>query len=162
MSRIRISEITRAQDAAIKEIITTVGVEFGAVGEGYGPADAEVSAMSEHYLDANRSLYLVAEVDGKIVGGGGIAGFEGRPQTSELRKLFLLPSARGLGLGEAISRQCLEYAEKRGYTECYLETIGSMESAIALYYKLGFTILDEPFPGSVHGGCEIWMLKRWS
>ena len=137
-----------------------MGVEFGAVGEGYGPADAEVASMSEHYLDANRSLYLVAEVDGKIVGGGGIAEFVGRPQTSELRKLFLLPGARGLGIGEAISLQCLEYAEKRGYSECYLETIGNMESAIALYQKLGFHLLEEPLPGSAHGGCDIWMLKR--
>lgn len=160
MSRIRISEITPAQDEAIQGIITTVGAEFGAVGEGYGPADAEVSAMSKHYGDANRSLYLVAEVNDEIVGGGGVAGFEGRPQTCELRKFFLLTSARGLGIGEAISRQCLEYAEKRGYSECYLETLGNMKAAIALYQKLGFDILKEPLPGSTHGGCDTWMSKR--
>ncbi|PCJ54443.1 MAG: GNAT family N-acetyltransferase [Planctomycetota bacterium] len=157
----QIFEITAAHDAAIAEIITTVGIEFGAVGEGFGPADAEVSAMSENYRNVNRSLYLVAEIDGEIVGGGGVAAFVGRPQTSELRKLFLLPKARGLGIGETISVQCLEYAKNHGYTECYLETMGGMKAAIALYQKLGFNILQEPLPGSAHCGCEIWMLNRW-
>ena len=158
---IQVSEITTAHDATIAGIIASVGKEFGAVGEGFGPADAEVAAMSQHYSDASRSLYLVAEIDGEIVGGGGIAAFAGRPQTSELRKLFLLPKARGLGIGEAISMQCLEYAKSHGYSECYLETMGGMKAAIALYKKLGFTILQEPLPGSAHGGCETWMLKRW-
>jgi len=158
---IQISEITAAHDSAIADIIATVGIEFGAVGEGFGPADAEVAAMSQHYSDANRSLYLVAEIDGEIVGGGGIAAFEGRPQTSELRKLFLLPKVRGLGIGEAISQQCIEFAKTRGYTECYLETMGGMKAAIGLYRKLGFSILEKPLPGSAHCGCEIWMLNCW-
>ena len=45
---VKISPITSEQDAVVCHIIRTVGAEFGAVGEGFGPGDAEVQAMSRH------------------------------------------------------------------------------------------------------------------
>lgn len=88
-----------------------VGEEFGAIGEGFGPSDAEVGEMSAHYGDQNGSLYLVVRLDGRIVGGCGIAPFNGSHQTCELRKLFLLKEARSLGIGKDLLVRCLD-AEK--------------------------------------------------
>jgi putative acetyltransferase len=36
-----------------------------------------------------------------------------------------------------------------------------MTSAIALYEKLGFTHLERPLDGTIHGGCDVWMLKAF-
>lgn len=156
---VNIEPIQSQQDETICAIIKAVGAEFGAVGEGFGPSDPEVLAMSQHYSQDNKSLYLVATLNGCIVGGCGIAPFNQSNQTCELKKLFLLPQSRGLGLGKALAEQCLDFANQQGYVQCYLDTLTSMTSAIFLYEKLGFKHLDKPLDGTEHSRCDVWMLK---
>ena len=156
---VSITEISTSDDARIAEIIQQVGSEFGAIGEGFGPSDAEVSAMSQHYHDHHRSRYFVARINENIVGGGGIAAFNGNTDICELRKLFILPQGRGQGIGRAISKQCLSYARQKGYQHCYLDTLSNMAAAIALYQSMGFIRLDAPLAGSIHNGCDVWMIK---
>lgn len=88
-------------DAAICQIIQTVGAEFGAIGEGFGPSDAEVLAMSQHYREQDRSAYFVAILDGEVVGGGGIAPFAHHADLCELKNCFYSPQAVGMALGES-------------------------------------------------------------
>lgn len=156
-----IQPITAEQDPDICRIIQAVGAEYGAVGEGFGPSDPEVQAMSQYYTQENKSLYLVARLNGKIVGGCGLAPFQGSDSTCELKKLFLLGESRGHGIGKALSEQCLVFAQQQGFHECYLDTLSSMESAIKLYERLGFHHLDQPLEGTEHGGCDVWMLKTF-
>lgn len=158
--KFEILEIRSEHDPHICEIIKKVGAEFGAIGEGFGPSDAEVTEMSRHYGDQSASLYLVATVDGRVVGGCGIASFAGSRETCELRKLFLLPESRGLGIGKALVDRCLNYARQKGYRRCYLDTLSSMRTAIALYEKAGFVHLERPLDGTIHNGCDVWMLKN--
>ncbi|PKF60421.1 GNAT family N-acetyltransferase [Psychromonas sp. psych-6C06] len=155
----KIEIINQRYDAHIAEIIKKVGAEFGAVGEGYGPSDDEVQAMSVHYQDNKKSRYLVAILDGEVVGGVGIAPFNGEVEVCELRKLFLLPQCRGLGIGKQLVLQCLQYAKDKNFKRCYLDTLSCMGAAISLYEKLGFEHLAAPLSGTTHGACDIWMLK---
>lgn len=154
-----IQKIKPQHDAGICKIITSVGKEFGAIGEGFGPSDTEVESMSQYYSDENASCYLVARVGDCLVGGCGIAPFNHRDDVCELRKLFLLPESRGLGIGKNLMTNCLEYAKYKGYKKCYLDTLASMTQAIGLYKKLGFQHLTKPLEGTIHDGCDIWMLK---
>lgn len=156
---ISIQAISPEQDEKICSIIKQVGAEFGAIGEGFGPSDPEVLAMSHHYNAADKSLYLIATLNGEIVGGCGLAPFNGSSDVCELKKLFLLPESRGLGLGKTLSERCIEFAKTQGFMQCYLDTLSSMESAIKLYEKLGFTHLTEPMAGTEHNGCDVWMMK---
>lgn len=156
---VQILEITAQHNQKVCQIIKAVGKEHGAVGEGYGPSDPEVNAMSEYYNDHSKSRYLVALVDGEVVGGCGVAAFADSAKTCELRKLFLLPQSRGLGLGKTLSQACLDYATQQGYTQCYLDTLSNMQSAVALYEKLGFKHLSAPLTGTEHSACDVWMLK---
>ena len=157
---IDVISITAGFDSEVCNIIKQVGAEFGAVGEGFGPSDAEVLNMSRFYHDGVNSLYLIALVDGKLVGGCGIAPFNNSKTICELKKLFLLPDGRKLGLGKKLSIQCLEYAKTKGFKECYLDTLSSMQDAVRLYEGLGFTHLEMPLVGTLHGKCDIWMLKQ--
>lgn len=154
-----VQEIKSQHDVKVCEIIKRVGREYGAIGEGFGPSDAEVNTMSQHYKNENASRYLVASIEGHIVGGSGIASFNSSNEICELRKLFLLPESRGLGIGKKLTEDCLEYAKSKGYKKCYLDTLTSMKSAIALYEKLGFQYLDKPLEGTIHNSCDVWMLK---
>lgn len=146
-------------NAAIRDIIKQVGAEYGAIGEGYGPSDPEVESMSQHYIETEGSLYLVAKLDGDIVGGCGIAPFNSSAEVCELKKLFLLSKSRGLGIGKSLTEQCLEFAKRSGYKQCYLDTLASMQTAIRLYEGMGFTHLEQPLEGTLHNQCDVWMLK---
>ncbi|PQJ89542.1 MULTISPECIES: GNAT family N-acetyltransferase [Aliivibrio] len=158
----RIVGIASEHDNDICYIIKNVGVEFGAVGEGFGPSDDEVLEMSKHYNPAFKSKYLILLLDGRVVGGCGLAPFNGSDTVCELRKLFLLPEARGRGFGKTIAEKVLKYGKEFGYTQCYLDTLSSMKSAINLYETLGFRRLLKPLDGSEHNGCDVWMLKKFT
>lgn len=158
--RFKIQVIQSVHDSEVCDIIKKVGAEYGAIGEGFGPSDSEVNAMSKHYNDKSSSCYFVALVDGKIVGGSGLAAFNGNNEVCELRKLFLTPESRGLGLGRKLTENCLDYARNKGYQSCYLDTLTRMKSAISLYEKLGFMQLEKPLEGTIHNSCDVWMLKE--
>src|SRR5690554_6752774 len=102
-----ISDIQPEHDSVISEIIKQVGAEYGAIGEGIGPSDAEVAHMSHHFGEGTGSRYLVARIEGRFVGSCGVAAFGGRRETCELRRLLLLKESRGLGVGEALTNSCL-------------------------------------------------------
>lgn len=157
--KVEIFPISHEFDQAIGDIIREVGAEFGAIGEGFGPSDAEVNDMSQHYLAQNSSGYWLATLEGHLMGGGGIAPFNGSHSLCELKKLFLLPESRGHGIGKALAEQCLVFAKQQGFTHCYLDTLSTMTHAIGLYERLGFTHLSEPMPGTEHNGCNVWMIK---
>jgi putative acetyltransferase len=158
---LKIVPLTENNDARVCEIIRKVGAEFGAIGDGFGPSDTEVAQMSRHYQPTDRAIYYIAILDGKIVGCGGIAQFAEHRNICELRKLFLLSEARGQGVGRALCHQALIAAEQFGYQHCYLDTLSNMTAAIALYTSLGFEQLSSPYPGTIHNGCDVWMLKSF-
>ncbi len=59
--------IEPSHDESVCNIIKAVGAEFGAVGEGFGPSDPEVEAMSAHYTKENKKQ-IYRRVDGRQSG----------------------------------------------------------------------------------------------
>ena len=156
MSLFAIRPIAPADDADVARIIHTVMPEFGAVGEGFAINDPEVDWMYRAY-SAPRSAYFVVEVGGRVVGGGGVAPLEGGDaDTCELRKMYFLPDARGLGAGRALIDRCLDAARAFGFKRCYLETLCGMDAAIRLYERTGFRRLPGPLGNTGHGGCNTF------
>ena len=145
-------------DPAIANIIRTVMTEFGAVGEGYSIEDPEVDAMFGAY-DHPRAAFWVVELDGEVLGCGGIAPLKGGgPETCELQKMYFLNALRGLGAGSALLRQCLAKARELAFRQCYLETLDSMGAARRLYRRYGFGDIDAPLGATGHCGCDRWMV----
>lgn len=150
----RIRPIEAHDDKHMAWIIRSVMPEFGAVGCGFAIEDAEVDAMASAYA-APRSAYWVVEHDGHIAGGGGIAPLAGsEPGVCELRKMYFLPSLRGLGAGSALIAQCLDQARAFGYRACYLETLTGMDAAQALYARNGFRRIKAPMGATGHHSCD--------
>ncbi len=151
--------IEARDDAAIAAIIRTVMPEFGAVGCGFAIADPEVDWMHRAYA-APRCAYFVVERDGVVEGGGGIAPLEGGDaDTCELRKMYFLPSLRGLGAGTTLMARCLDAARAAGFRQCYLETLTGMDAAMRLYERSGFQRIDAPMGATGHGGCNTFYLR---
>jgi putative acetyltransferase len=154
----RIRPIAASDDAAVAAIIRTVMPEFGAVGDGFAINDPEVDWMHRAY-SAPRSAYFVLESDGQVIGGGGVAPLAGADaDVCELRKMYFLPQARGLGAGRAMMTRCLDAARTLGFRHCYLETLRGMDAAVALYERTGFQPLPAPMGATGHGGCNRFYL----
>ena len=138
MSGFSIRPITTADDAAMAAIIRGVMPEFGATGDGFAINDPEVDWMHRAYSQP-RCAYFVVEREGRVVGGAGVAPLEGGdPGVCELRKMYFLPEARGIGAGAAMMARCLQAAREVGFRQCYLETLTGMDSAMKLYERSGF------------------------
>ncbi len=151
--------IESRDDPEIAAIIRSVMPEFGAGGDGFAIHDAEVGAMHAAYTRP-RCAYFVFEIDGKVVGGGGVAPLEhGEPDVCELRKMYFLPESRGRGAGRAMIKRCLDAAREFGFKRCYLETLTGMDAAQALYRKQGFTPLCAPMGSTGHHGCDRWFIR---
>lgn len=157
-SRLVIRPIETRDDPRMAEIIRTVMPEFGASGSGFAIHDPEVDWMSRSYAQP-RSAYFVVERDGVVEGGGGVAPLEGGdPGTCELRKMYFLPTLRGLGAGADVMRRSLDAAREFGFNRCYIETLTGMDAAMRLYEKNGFRRIDGPMGATGHGGCNTFYL----
>lgn len=155
-----IRPIEARDDAAMAAIIRGVMPEFGACGSGFAINDPEVDWMHSAY-SSPRAAYFVVEVDGEVVGGGGVAPLEGGDaDTCELRKMYFLPRARGLGAGAKVMELSLGKAREFGFRRCYLETLTGMDAAMRLYERSGFRRIDAPLGATGHGGCDIWYLRE--
>lgn len=155
-----IRPIEPRDDAAIANIIRSVMPEFGAGGPGFAIHDAEVDAMHAAYSQP-RSAYFVIEMDGNVLGGGGVAPLAGGDaDVCELRKMYFLPELRGRGAGNALLQRCLETAHALGFRRCYLETLTGMDAAQALYAKFGFTPLCGPLGNTGHHGCNRFFIRE--
>jgi putative acetyltransferase len=158
MTDFRIRPIEPRDDAAMASIIRTVMPEFGAAGSGFAINDPEVDWMHRAYTQP-RCAYFVVEREGRVVGGAGVAPLEGGdPAVCELRKMYFLPEARGIGAGAAMMARCLQAARDIGFRQCYLETLTGMDSAMKLYERSGFRRISCAMGRTGHGGCNTFYL----
>ena len=156
----KIRPISPHDDTRVAWIIRTVMPEYGAVGAGFAINDPEVDWMSRAY-NAPRCAYFVVELEGQVLGGGGIAPLQGasNPRICELRKMYFMPALRGLGAGRALLDLCLDKAREFSFELCYLETLSGMDRAMALYQAAGFRSLDKPMGDTGHGGCNRYFSR---
>lgn len=154
-----IRPIEARDDASMAAVIRTVMPSFGADGPGFAIHDPEVDHVTAAYAQP-RCSYFVVEIDGRVVGGAGVAPLEnGEPDVCELRKMYFLPEARGIGAGSAMMQRCLDAARGHGFKRCYLETLTGMDGAQALYLRSGFERLCAPMGGTGHFSCDRFFLR---
>ena len=155
-----IRRIQAADNPFLSRIIKNTLEEFGANHPGTVYIDASTDALYELFQEEG-SAYFVAELNGEIVGGGGIYPTAGLPAgTCELVKMYLSPQARGMGLGKTLIEKSLAFAGNSGYKQVYLETMPELQQALKTYAKFGFVYLKGPMGNSGHTGCSLWMLRQ--
>jgi len=70
----------------------------------------------------------------------------------ELKRIYVRPEFRKMGLGREICCQLIEKAKQLGYTDAFLDTLDTLTTAIRLYESLGF-VPTEPYNDS--GGNRV-------
>lgn len=159
-AKIQIRSIQPSDNPELAVIVRNTLTEFGANVPGTVYFDPTTDTLFELF-QTPKAAYFVAEIDGKILGGGGIYPTEGLPEnTCELVKMYLLPEGRGVGLGRTLIERCLETAFEYGFQQVYLETLPELNLAVKVYEKFGFEYLTAPLGDSKHFGCGLWMLKK--
>lgn len=159
MPDLTIRTIQPSDNPVLAKIIRETLAEFGANHPGTVYYDSTTDALYELF-QANGAAYFVASLNGKVVGGGGIYPTDGLPaDTCELVKMYLVPEARGTGLGKTLIEKNLAFAKTTGYKQVYLETMPELQQALKTYAKFGFVYLKGPMGNSGHTGCSLWMLK---
>lgn len=98
--------------------------------------DADLGDIEKSYFERGGSFYVLEEKDGSIVGTYGVYPIDER--TCELRKMYLLGSYRGRGLGKLLLENALSEARKSGFKTMTLETASVLTEAIGLYKSYGF------------------------
>lgn len=156
-----IRQIRASDNKILASIVRNTLAEFGANHPGTVYYDPTTDALFELFQQKG-SIYYVAEMDGEIVGGAGIYPSNGLPaNTCELVKMYLLPQARGKGLGKMLIDKVLAFARDEGYRFVYIETMPELKKAMSVYEKFGFQYLNGPMGNTGHTGCSIWMLKEF-
>ncbi len=155
-----VRNIRKDDNPVLARIIRQTLEEFGAVKPDTVYYDKTTDALYESF-QKERSFFFVIEWNDEIVGSGGIYPTEGLPlDTCELVKMYLVPKARGMGLGKMMLEKCEQKARELGYTKIYLESMPELTLALNMYKRSGYTDIGGPMGKSGHCGCSIWMMKE--
>jgi DNA-binding MarR family transcriptional regulator/GNAT superfamily N-acetyltransferase len=94
-------------------------------------------------FDPSRERCWIAEVDGQNVGHIFLVKHPEELDTAKLRLLFVEPSARGIGLGDALVTECVRFARTAGYKKVVLWTQSILVGAHRIYERAGFRLVNE-------------------
>lgn len=97
--------------------------------------DKEVEALPVTYGHPDGGLVIALKND-KPVGVAGIKRFNDKE--CEVKRMYVQPGNRGLGIGKLLLAHCIEIAKKLNYETIKLDTADFMSSAIKLYTDNGF------------------------
>ena len=143
---------TNADGPAVQNLIFSVLREYGLCPD---PAatDADLADIEASYPGREGWFAVAMEsASGEVV--GTVALLPRAGGTAELRKLYLRPGARGLGLGRALLDAAIAEAHRRGFERLVLETAEALKDALRLYERSGFRHSTE----AAHAcRCEIVM-----
>ncbi len=123
--------------------------------------DENLYHLSNFYLtDTKKRTYIIlADENDSVIGGVGIAEFDGFEECAELQKLYLDDSYKGQGIGYKLMKQAEDAATDRGYKRIYLETHDNLDIAIHLYEKCGYAEIERP-AFVVHSTMNRFFLKE--
>jgi GNAT superfamily N-acetyltransferase len=81
-------------------------------------------------------VFLVSRIDGHAVGCGGICRFD--ETRAELKRMYVAPESRGLGLGRELLEALEAQARLLGYSGIVLETGELQRESLGLYASAGY------------------------
>ncbi|MEJ1156981.1 GNAT family N-acetyltransferase [Prosthecomicrobium sp. N25] len=117
---------------------------------GYQGFEAEMAGMPGKYAPPAGELLLARGRDGAALGCVALRPFA-PDGTCEMKRLYVVPEARRLGVGEALVAAVLAAARRIGYRAMLLDTLPSMTGALALYARHGFTTTEAYYDTPVAG-----------
>jgi len=121
---------------------------------------AELASLPGEYAPPRGHL-LLAYVHGELAGCGAMRPFADAEDGNacEMKRLYVRPAFRGVGLGRILAKALFDEAHRIGYSTMLLDTLDAMEAARELYATLGFVEIPpyyyNPIPGAHYLKAEL-------
>ena len=112
------------------------------------------STAEPHEVRAPAGAFLIAYLNGEPIGCGAVKHLPGGP--SDVKRMWVAESARGLGIGRRLLRELEQLARESGAGTARLETNAALVEAIALYRSAGYT---EVAPFNDESFAHHWFAK---
>ena len=114
--------------------------------------ESELATLPGEYAPPRGAL-LLAIVNGALAGCCALRPMDAAdyPNAAEMKRLYVRPAFRGLGLGRQLAEAALDAARQGGYASVLLDTLDEMEAARALYEDLGFEEIPPYYHNPIAG-----------
>jgi putative acetyltransferase len=126
-----------ADRQAIATVISSVLAEYGLGWEPAG-ADRDVLEIEKYYLATGGAFWTICNQQGQVIGSAGYYPIERGPKSVEIRKMYLLPTYRGQGLGKFVLQALEKAIVAQGFQEIWIETASVLVAAVKLYENNGY------------------------
>lgn len=128
-------EAIDATRAIFREYAAALGVDLC-----FQHFEEELVALPGDYAPAANGALLLARVDGEVAGCGALRALNDVDYANacEMKRLYVRPAYRRLGLGRMLAQALMDQALRAGYSVMLLDTLDDMEAARGLYAALGF------------------------
>lgn len=100
--------------------------------QGFG---AELASLPGEYAPPDGALFVAVGDDRPA---GCVAVRKWDDQACEMKRLYVAPAFRGIGLGRLLAVRAIEFGRTAGYLTMRLDTVPTMREARGLYVRLGF------------------------
>jgi putative acetyltransferase len=104
----------------------------------------DIDGDEKDFFAQYNQIYLehvvVCNTNGKAIGCGAFKEYE--THVAELKRMFVLPEARGNGIASSLITELESWITELKYTTCILETSNKLVNAIALYTKFGYQVIQ--------------------
>lgn len=135
------------------DIIQSIRLEYGVIiPKEYDQDMQDYITLEKHYLETG-GLFWVVEKDNKILGFAAFYPYKGVEKGAEIKKIYLLPQARGRGLGKFLLHNLELEIAARGFESIWIKTISLFQEATALYENNGymkFVDIETPKNGYIY------------
>jgi len=108
--------------------------------------EAKVAKELSQFLscfDDTRDGFWIATIHEEIVGAIAIVGSDEDRNEARLRWFIVASMYQGLGIGNMLMKEAVEFCRRVGFRRVYLTTFVGLDPARHLYEKWGFTLSEE-------------------
>jgi GNAT superfamily N-acetyltransferase len=132
-----------------------VAAMFAEIGEMYEPGLPKGPTASPEELSPPTGGFVVLTEDGRPVAGGGVKRFDDR--ACEIKRMYVVPDARGRGLGRELLAALEALARDLGYAVVRLDTGAKQPGARRMYERAGYVSVPD-YNGNPYAA--FWGEKR--
>jgi GNAT superfamily N-acetyltransferase len=118
--------------------------------------EEELAALPGDYAVPDGALLLAVAEDAAT---GCVAMRKIEPGVCEMKRLYVRPPFQRQGIGKQLAITIIDKAREVGYRKMRLDTLNTLDAAMALYASIGFRKInpyyDNPLPGAVYWEVDL-------